>query len=138
LLEIGRELGHVIDRRFGPGSLTSAVDDMLDPIGGDSLLVEILHSRLALQARKRDEGVESLLPLADMRRVVFASLVNVLADRLPPDEHELERLMTGLDDLARRSIKTALVVAEGAISVYLEQALQKSYEYFGLLSRRGR
>jgi hypothetical protein len=122
LLEIGRELQDVIDRRFGPGALTTVVDDMLNALGEGSGLAELLHSRAALKARECSGGVESLLPLADMRRAVLASLVNVLARFLPADECELECLMEARDALALEVTEKALVAAEKAIAAYLERA----------------
>ncbi len=134
LLEIGRELQYIIDRRFGPGSLTSAVDDLLDASGDVSGLSGILHSRLVLEARNRDPDAESLLPMADMRRVVFASLVNGLADRLPADEREFESGMKSGDALAPGLIGSALSVAKEAIGAYLGRALKKSSVCLQLLS----
>ncbi len=136
LLEIGRELQDVIDRRFGPGALTTVVDDMLNALGEGSGLAELLHSRAALKARECSGGVESLLPLADMRRAVLASLVNVLARFLPADECELECLMEARDALALEVTEKALVAAEKAIAAYLERALSQTYGRFELLGNQ--
>lgn len=131
LVEIGREMEGVMDRRFGPGALTTAVDDILIALGDGSGLAELLHSH---NARARKAGGETLLPLADMRRVVFASLVNVLADRLPLDEREIECRMKRDERWVVDAIAGALSAAEEAIVEHLSLALQRTSESCDLLS----
>lgn len=136
LIDIGRSLESVIDKRFGPGALAAAVDDMLDALGEGSGLASVLHSRAAVEARDKQDGLETLLPLADMRRAAFASLVNLLAERLPADERKLEEIMKRHDGLALEAIGESLLAAERAIAVHLERALSDTFARTELLKKQ--
>jgi hypothetical protein len=133
LVKIGRTMQDVIDGQFGPGTMASVVDDMLGTLGEGSGLEALLDSRKLAQ---RKEGVESLLPVADMRRAVFASLVNLLADKLPRNERELEAIIKDHDRVALDTIGESLKAAEAAIAVQLERALKEAGNDFSLLGKR--
>jgi hypothetical protein len=125
----------VLDRRFGPGTLTAVVDDALDALGEGSGLAALLHSRAAQRAKEDKDAPQSLLPLDDMRRAVFASLVNLLAQRLPADEAKLAEIMKRHDDVALDAIAESMLAAEQAIAGYLQRALDYSAGRIGLLAR---
>lgn len=133
LVKIGRTLQDVIDGQFGAGTVTGAVDDMLATLGEGSGLAALLDSRSLGQ---RKDGDESLLPVADMRRAVFASLVNLLAEKLPRNERELEAIMKDHDGIALGTIADSLKAAEQAIAVHLERALEDAGNEFSLLGKR--
>lgn len=133
LVKIGRTMQDVIDGQFGIGTVASVVDDILATLGEGSGLAALLDSRSLAQ---RKEGVESLLPVADMRRAVFASLVNLLADKLPRNERELEAIMKDHDRVALELIGESLKAAEAAIAVQLERALKDAGNDFALLGKR--
>lgn len=133
LVKIGRTMQDVIDGQFGPGTMASVVDDMLGTLGEGSGLEALLDSRKLAQ---RKDGVESLLPVADMRRAVFASLVNLLAAKLPRNERELEAIMKDHDRVALELIGESLQAAEAAIGEQLQRALKDAGNDFALLGKR--
>ena len=132
LVKIGRSMQDVIDGQFGPGTVTAVVDDMLGTLGEGSGLAALLDSR---SLNQRKDGVESLLPVADMRRAVFASLVNLLAEKLPANERELEAIMKDHDGVALATIADSLKAAEQAIVAQLERALKAAGNEFSLLGK---
>lgn len=133
LIKIGRTMQDVIDGQFGVGTVASVVDDILATLGEDSGLAALLHSHHLAQ---RKDGVDTLLPVADMRRAVFASLVNLLADKLPRNERELEAIMKDHDRVALELIGESLKAAEAAIAEQLERALSEAGSDFSLLGKR--
>lgn len=133
LIKIGRTMQDVIDGQFGAGTVTSVVDDILATLGEGSGLAALLDSRSLSQ---RKEGLANLLPVADMRRAVFASLVNLLADKLPRNERELEAIMKDHDRIALDLIGESLQAAEAAIAVELERALREAGSDVSLLGKR--
>lgn len=135
LITIGRTMEEVVAKVFGPGAVADAVDDMLSTLGEGSGLALVLDSRVAVRGEK-DDGVDTLLPLADLRRAVFGSLVNLLADKLPEDEARLEAIMKDHDGFAAAVVADALQAAEQSIAEYLSRALGQANERFGLLGKR--
>lgn len=133
LVKIGGTMQDVIDGQFGAGTVALVVDDILGTLGEGSGLAALLDSR---QLAQRKAGVESLLPVADMRRAVFASLVNLLADKLPRNERELEAIMKDHDRVALELIGESLKAAEAAIAVQLERALKDAGNDFSMLGKR--
>lgn len=133
LVKIGRTLQDVIDGQFGAGTVTGVVDDMLATLGEGSGLAALLDSR---SLGERKDGDESLLPVADMRRAVFASLVNLLAEKLPRNERELEAILKDHDGIALATIADSLKAAEQAIAAHLERALKDAGNQFSLLGKR--
>lgn len=68
-----------------------------------------------------------MLPLQDMRRVIFGSLVNVVAHQFPEDEKQLASMLKkGHDDLAPKHIREAVSAAEAAMFEHLDRAISQT------------
>lgn len=92
LLRIGIIAEEALARTFGVGALADVVEQMLVAADASPTLTRVLQ---AMQAAERDEkgekGRRSLLPLEDLRRVIFASVVNFIATKLPRTRRSLNR-----------------------------------------------
>ncbi|HUP44808.1 MAG TPA: hypothetical protein VM779_04760, partial [Thermoanaerobaculia bacterium] len=101
LIEIGLVAEEALARYFGPGALADVVEDVLAAADASPAMRGLLKAQqyTADEPDRRREA--SLLPLQDMRRVIFGSLVNVVAHQFPEDEKQLASMLKkGHDDLA--------------------------------------
>jgi hypothetical protein len=77
-----------------------------------------------------DEGRRkepSLLPLADLRRAVLGSVVNLISAKLPADEAALARMMkSDHDKLALELVREGVAGAMPAIGEHLQRALKNT------------
>ncbi len=126
LLRIGIIAEETVTRLFGPGALADVVDQILVAADASPALTQTLK---AMQLTNGDErkGRRSLLPLEDMRRVIFASVVNFIATQLPADEKKVESLLKkGHDDIAKKALAEGVRGAEAAINAFLDESLKQT------------
>ncbi len=125
LLRIGIVAEEALTSLFGPGALADVVDQMLVAAKASPTLSRTLKAmQIAGEDEKRDR---SLLPLQDLRRVIFASVVNFIATKLPADEKKLEAMLKkGHDDIAGEMIAEGIRGAEPAINEFLDESLQQT------------
>ena len=87
LIRIGLVVEEAVTRYWGPGALADIVDDMLTTTDVAPTMTRLLKAQQYAQGEEKDKRSEpSLLPLQEMRRAIFGSVVNLLADTLPEDE----------------------------------------------------
>lgn len=125
LLRIGVIAEKTVTQYWGPGAMAEIVDDMLTTTSASPTLTRLLRAQQSTQQNGNEQSAEpSLLPLQDMRRVILASAVNLLAHKLPADEAKLMEIMRdGHDRLAQEVIVEGIRGAEQAIHEYLDRAL---------------
>lgn len=128
LIRIGLIAEEVVTRHWGPGALAEIVDDILGTTDGTLTLARLLKAQQYAQSDDQEKRAEpSLLPLHDMRRAILASVVNLLAHKLPADEEKLAGLLKKEHDkLARDFIVEGISGAEQAIHEYLQRALKQT------------
>lgn len=119
LLEVGRLAEETLAREWGPGALAELVDDMLLATDAAPMLSRLLRIR-DVEGRE----AHSLLPLHELRRAIFGSLVNLLAAKLPEDEARLEAIMKDHDRLAQEWIGDAVLAAQETIARHFARALK--------------
>jgi hypothetical protein len=123
LIEIGTILEEQLTTYWGRGTLEELVDDILRSTGAAPALARVLRSRP--QGDERKEAAFSLLPVQDLRRAVFGSLVNLLARELPYNERELTKTLKKFDeDRAREVMTEAVRGAQQSINEYLGRAFE--------------
>jgi hypothetical protein len=135
LLRIGLVAEEAVTRYWGSGALADIVDDMLTTTGVSPTLTRLLKAQQHAQGEENDKRSEpSLLPLQDMRRAIFGSVVNLLATKLPEDEEKLASLMRGgHENLASTLIAEGIRGAEKSLSDYLQRALKNTASFTELL-----
>jgi len=103
------------------------VDDMLTVTGAAPALASALKSRRFARGDERLNLDASLLPLNDLRRAVFASVVNAIARELPEDERKLSRVMKGLDHkTVDKQLAEGISGAQQSINEYLRRAFEST------------
>lgn len=121
LMQIGRLAEDAVTRHWGPGAMEEVVDGLLAAGGGAPGLAALLQPRYG----REDKPEPSLLQLADLRRAVLGSMVNVIAHHLPADEEKMADLMgDGHDQIADKLVKEGVQAAGLAIHDHLERALK--------------
>lgn len=128
LVRIGSVAEDTANRLFGPGTMEEMVDEMLFSSRSAASLAKHLRAfRKELNGEVFRESERSLLPVQNIRRVIFASVINVIASKLPDDPKKAERLLKkGHDKLATEVIDEGIRGAEQAIDVFLEDALKQT------------
>lgn len=126
LIRIGTIAEEVVSQILGRGVLAELVDDMLVATNAAPPLANVLKSRpAALGEEKR--GDFSLLPLAEMRRAVFGSLVNLLARELPQEERALARALKEFnEERGTKLMAEAVRGAQQSINEYLGRAFESA------------
>lgn len=123
LIRIGRILEEQVTNYWGRGVLAELVDDILLSTGAAPALARVLRSRPEGDDQK--VAAFSLLPVADLRRAVFGSLVNLLARELPEDERELTKALKKFDEERAKALMTEAVRgAQQSINEYLGRAFE--------------
>jgi hypothetical protein len=104
------------------------VADLLDVPEAAPALTRLLPAQQNHRVTEQDKRPEpNLLPLADLRRAILGSVVNLLAQKLPADAERLSALLKdGHDALARQVIMDGLRGAEQTIGEYLQRALKQT------------
>ena len=123
---IGLVVEEAVTRYWGPGALADIVDDMLTTTDVAPTMTRLLKAQQYAQGEEKDKRSEpSLLPLQEMRRAIFGSVVNLLADTLPEDEK------ASWSNRGRGTTITSAMISEGsirgaekAIGDYLQQAVK--------------
>jgi hypothetical protein len=128
LLRIGIIAEEALSRTFGAGALADVVEQILVVADASPTLTRVLKAmQIAQRDDKEEKGRRSLLPLADLRRVIFASVVNFIATRLPEDEKKLESILKkGHDKIAQEMIAEGVRGAEPAIDEFLDESLKET------------
>lgn len=126
LIRIGLVAEEALSRYFGHGALADIVEDLL--ITADaSLAMRSLLKAQQYTAEERDHRQDtSLLPVQDMRRAIFGSLVNLIAQEVPDDEKKLESMLKKGHDLAPKHITEAVRAAETQIFEFVDRAIKRS------------
>jgi hypothetical protein len=126
LLQIGFAAEEVINRHWGPGAAADAVSDMLDALDPASPLAGLLKAQQGVFGESKDKRkAPNLLPLAELRRALLGSVVNLIAAKLPDDDEALARLMKGEHDtLAMELLREGVAAAMPAIGDHLQRALK--------------
>lgn len=136
LIRIGTILEEQVTNYWGRGVLAELVDDILLSTGAAPGLARVLKSRR--QGEERKDAAFSLLPLPELRRAVFGSLVNLLAAELPEDERELAKALKRFDDERAKAVMTEAVRgAQQSISEYLQRAFDATGSAIKSLSVEG-
>lgn len=125
LIRIGTIVEEQVTNYLGRGVLAELVDDMLLATGAAPAMANVLKSRRPAPEKGERLGDASLLPLADMRRAVFGSLVNLLARELPEDERQLARAVKGINE--ERALKLMTEAVQGA-QQSMNEHLQRAFE----------
>lgn len=127
LIRIGLIAEEALGRYWGPGALADTVGDMLAAAGGSPALMQVMKAQRYPNEERDTAAAPSLLPLQDIRRAIFGSLVNLLAHRLPVNEKELASMMKkGNEETAAADIAEAVRAAEPAIAEYLDRAMRNT------------
>jgi hypothetical protein len=128
LIRIGIVVEDALTRYWGPGALADIVEDMLATTDTAPELTRLLKAQQYAYGEEREASSEpSLMPLQDLRRAYFGSVVNLLAEQLPEDEERLAGLLKGgHDELAAKLIPEGIRGAEKGISDYLQSALKST------------
>lgn len=125
LQHIGRIAEDAVARHWGPGAMDDIVDELLAAGRAAPGLAQLLKSQRSALAAPNGKAEPSLLPLAELRRAVLGSMVNVVAHHLPADEEKLADLMNdGHDHVAAKLLPEGMRMAELAIHDFLERALK--------------
>lgn len=126
LLRIGLVAEEALTRYWGPGTLAEIVDDILAATEASPAMTGLLKGRRFARGDEKDVPTESsLLPLQDMRRAVFGSIVNVFARELPEDEAKLAKMLRGTNDQrVNELLAEGVRGAEKSIGEHLERALE--------------
>jgi hypothetical protein len=137
LIRIGTVVDETLTRYWGPGALGEIVDDLLITTKASPALARIVKARRAAQGDEREKE-ESLLPLQDLRRAIFGSVVNVIARDLPEDEAQLEKLLRDLThDRVEKLMAEGVRGAEQSILEYVQRAYEKTGSEIGALRAGG-
>ncbi|MBX3303347.1 MAG: hypothetical protein KF693_14125 [Nitrospira sp.] len=138
LMRIGLVVEEAVTRHWGAGALADIVDDMLATTGVSPALARLLKAQQYAHGHERADRAEpSLLPLQDMRRAIFGSVVNLMANKLPDDEEKLASLLKGgHDELASNVISEGIRGGEKAIGDYLQRALKNTASFTESLKTR--
>ncbi|MDP9191122.1 MAG: hypothetical protein M3P06_05410 [Acidobacteriota bacterium] len=124
LVRLGAIFEEVVSNTWGRGVMAEVVDDMLAVTGAAPALAGVLKSRRFARGDERLNEDVSLLPLNDLRRAVFASVVNVIARELPEDERKLSRVVKALDHkLVDKHLAEGISGAQQSINEHLQRAL---------------
>lgn len=127
LLRIGLIAEEAVTRLFGPGALADVVDQLLVAADAPPTLTRMLKAMQTVDDEEHARGRRSLLPLDDLRRVIFASVVNFIANELPADEKKLEAMLKkGHDNIATKFIAEGVRGAEPAINDFLDESLKQT------------
>jgi hypothetical protein len=128
LVRIGLVVEEALTRHWGPGMLEELVDDILLTTGAAPALSQVLKSRRFAQGGEQEKPSETtLLPLQELRRAVFGSIVNLLARELPEDEKPLARVIRGFDDdSGNKLLVEGLRGAQQSMTEYLGRALDRA------------
>jgi len=125
LIRIGTIVEEQVTNYWGCGVLAELVDDLLLSTGAAPALARVLASRP--QGKDRERNAYTLLPVAELRRAVFGSLVNLLAAELPEDERELTKSLKRFDeDRALKVMTEAVRGAQQSINEYLQRAFEST------------
>jgi hypothetical protein len=138
LIQIGVAAEQVVARHWGPGAAADVVAAMLEAAEAPPVLVAVLKSQQGVFGEADDAKKEpTLLPLADLRRALLGSVVNLLAAKLPEDEAALAKMMKAdHDKLALELIGEGIAGAMPAINDHLERALKATTAMVQALQRR--
>ena len=117
-----------LTRHWGPGALAEIVDDMVEAVSPTPALVRLMKAQQPVDDGAQDARAEpSLLPLQDMRRVMLASVLNLIAHKLPEDEEKLASLLKrGHDKLAKEIVAEGVAAGALAINDHLQRALKQT------------
>lgn len=128
LVRIGAVVEDALTRYWGPGTLEELVDDLLLATGAAPALAEVLKSRRFIQGGEQERPSETtLLPLQELRRAIFGSIVNVLARELPEDERALAKAIRSLsDDSGEKLLVEGLRGAQQSMTEYLGRAFDRA------------
>ncbi len=128
LVRIGLVVEEALTRYWGPGALEELVDDLLISTGAAPALSQVLKSRRFIQGGEQERPSDTtLLPLQELRRAVFGSVVNLLARELPEDEKQLARVIRGFsDDSGAKLLVEGLRGAQLSMTEYLGRALDRA------------
>lgn len=134
LIAIGLAAEQALTRHWGPGSVAEIVDEMLGGADTPPELAQLLRSQQGARGALADKrGDPSLLPLADLRRALLGSVVNLLAHKLPTDEAQLEQVMKEHDGLARELVAEGVRAALPAITRRLQGGLKAATAFVKVL-----
>lgn len=138
LIRIGIVVEDALARYWGPGALADIIEDMLATTGTAPELTQLLKAQRYSYGEEREGFAEpSLLPVQDLRRAYFGSVVNLLAEHLPEDEEKLAGMFKGgHDELAAKLIPEGIRGAEKAIGDYLQSALKNTTSFAERLNQR--
>lgn len=131
LIRIGTIVEEALTRFWGHGALADIVEDMLATTDTAPELARLLKAQQHAFGEESERSSEpSLLPLQDLRRAYFGSVVNLIANHLPEDEEKLASMMKGgHDELAARLIPEGIRGAEKGIGEYLQRALRNTTSF---------
>ncbi|HET9220018.1 MAG TPA: hypothetical protein VFR18_23770 [Terriglobia bacterium] len=126
LIRIGTVAEEALNRTWGSGMLADVVDDMLKTTGASPVLMRLLKAQQYPQGEEKSKRPEpTLLPIQDLRRAIFGSVVNLLAEKLPEDEEKLVTLLRdGHEELAVKLIVEGIRGAEISMTEYLQRSLK--------------
>jgi hypothetical protein len=136
LIEVGLAAEQALARHWGPGSTANTVAQMLGDMDDVPLaLTNALQPLQGARGAAADKRVEALLlPLADIRRALLGSVVNLLAHKPPTNEAELERLMKNHDGLAKELLAEGVRAALPAIIAKLQGRLKSAKAFVKALA----
>jgi len=127
LIQIGFAAEQVINRLWGPGAAADVVAGLLDGADAQPALAAALHPQQGVFGDEGRRKEPSLLPLADLRRALLGSVVNLIAAKMPADEAALARLMkNGHDKLALELVREGVAGAMPTIGEHLQRALKNT------------
>ncbi len=128
LLAIGKVAEDALRRHWGPGAANEILDAMADAGKASPTWRQVLVSTSSQADREaKDASGGSLLPVADLRRAMLGSLINVLVHRLPADRAKLESMLRdGVEDLAQKHFAEGLAAAEKGINEHLGKAMDQT------------
>ena len=138
LIRIGGVVEDALARYWGPGTLADIVEDMLATTDTAPELTRLLKAQKYSYGEEKEQIAEPyLLPVQDVRRAYFGSVVNLLAEHLPEDEEKLGNMFKGgHDELGARLVAEGIRDAEKGIGEYLQRALKNTYSLAEKLNQR--
>lgn len=139
LIRIGVIVEEALARYWGPGALADIVEDMLATTDTAPEMTRLLKAQQYAYGEEKETTSEpTLLPLQDLRRAYFGSVVNLLAEQLPENEEKLASLLKeGHDELAAKLISEGIRGAEKGIGDYLQRALRNTATFTERLAQKG-
>jgi hypothetical protein len=127
LIQIGFAAEQVINRLWGPGAAADVVAGLLDAAESSPALTAALKPQQGVFGEEGQRKEASLLPLADLRRALLGSVVNLIAAKLPADEAVLAQMMkSDHDKLALELVREGVAGAMPAIGEHLQRALKNT------------